>query len=304
MKKLAVALFVALLGLAFTAPAFALENKFGGYYRIRMFNNTDFSGVDGGGQDVQQADTRTRLYYTAIINDNLKFVNKFEMDAVWGGEEDTDVDNDGSATADDVTTQSYGDIGADGVSVEVKNTYLDFTYGPANVKMGTHGGTIQRGFIFADDFSGITFSTGAFTGLYAKVEENGDSTSDDSQMYHANYAFKMGDTTVTPNLTYYDINDLDNDASAETDDSLIYFGLDVDGAAAGFDYWATFIYNSGELEDNDVGGYLFAFGGSMGLNDMTSIHGQFFTATGDESGNTGDLDAFQTAPGNSYYWSE
>lgn len=284
MKKLAVALFVALIGFAFTAPAFAVENTFGGYWRVRMFKNKDFSGRESdSSKDLQVADTRTRLYYTAKINDDLKFVNKFEMDADWGDK------------------SSYGDIGADSVSVEVKNSYVDFNYLGANWKMGTQGGVIQRGFILDDDFSGITMSAGGFTGLYAKVEENGDSVSDDVQAYHARYAFKLGNAMVVPNLTYTD--GVSGDSKGTSEDNMWYLGLDVDGAAGACDYWATLIYNGGEVSDDDVSAFLFALGGSVALNKEFSLHGEFFHATGDDD-NDGDRDDFQAFDGASYYWSE
>jgi hypothetical protein len=281
MKKLAVALFVALLGFAFAAPAFALDNQFGGYWRVRMYNNTDFDGNgdtrgNASVDELQLTDTRTRLYYTAVLNDNLKFVNKFEMDATWGD------------------SSSYGDIGADAVKVEVKNSYVDFNLGMANVKIGTQGAAIHRGFIFDDDFSGIVASANGFTGLYAKVEENGDGAGDDVQMYHVNYAVGLNDLTVTPTFTYVD-GDLDN--------KLWYLGLDLDGSAGGVSYWATFIYNGGDIADYDVDAWLIGAGASVALSDMASVHGEFFHATGQDDGD--DITAFNViGTGQSYYWSE
>jgi hypothetical protein len=83
MKKFSILALAALMVIALTVPATALENEFGGYWRTRMYQDGDFGG-DGGNDGYRRVDTRTRLYYTAKINDNLKFVNKFEMDAVWG----------------------------------------------------------------------------------------------------------------------------------------------------------------------------------------------------------------------------
>lgn len=279
MKKLAVALFVALLGFAFTAPAFALENQFGGYWRVRMFNNTDFDGEDVSSDgDIQKADTRTRLYYTAKLNDNLKFVNKFEMDATWG-----------------TGGKSYGDIGADGVAVEVKNSYIEANLGSTTVKLGTQGATIQRGFIFSDDFSGLVVANGGFAFLYAKVTEGGENMSDDASLYHANYTFDMGDLKVKPNVTYADM---------ANDDNIWHLGVDLDGNAGGFGYWATAIYNGGELGDADVSAFLIGAGVDVAISDMASIHGQIFHATGDEDAADDDAEAFITAGGESYYWAE
>ncbi len=135
MKKLLVFSMAAMLVAAFCLPASALENVFGGYWRTRGFTQNNFDGQDTETQDLSRVDTRTRLYYDAILNDNLKFVNKFEFNAVWG---------DGG----------YGDIGTDGLDVLVKHSYADFNTGPVNHKLGAQGAVFQRGFVFDDDFAG------------------------------------------------------------------------------------------------------------------------------------------------------
>ena len=50
MKKFAVLALAALLVVAFTVPASALENIFGGYWRTRMFIKKNF---DGDGHDTK-----------------------------------------------------------------------------------------------------------------------------------------------------------------------------------------------------------------------------------------------------------
>jgi len=287
MKKLTVVLFVALLGLALAVPASALEHEFGGYWRVRMYHTSGFSGQDdydentpGYDEDLdgkQLADTRTRLYYTAIINENLKFVNKFEMDAVWGD------------------SSSYGDIGADAVAVEVKNTYVDFNYGPANIQLGTQGQVIHRGLMFDDDFSGVTFGVAGLTGMYMKVEENGNSSGDDDQVYHLNYAIGSDTFKITPNLTYDD---------QPGGDSMWFAGLDVDGNAGALGYWGTFIYQGGEQGDDDRSAYLVDVGVTLAVTDAFEINVEGFYATGDDDATDGDLNAFESIPGRSYYWSE
>ncbi len=48
-----------------------------------------------------------------------------------------------------------GDLAADGKgNFRIKNSYVDFTLGKVNTKVGIQGATIARGFVFADDFSG------------------------------------------------------------------------------------------------------------------------------------------------------
>ena len=84
MKKFAILALAAVMVIALTVPAAALENEFGGYWRTRLFTDGHFNGENNDDTNYRRVDTRTRLYYTAKINDNLKFVNKFEIDAVWG----------------------------------------------------------------------------------------------------------------------------------------------------------------------------------------------------------------------------
>ena len=61
MRKLLVLGLAALLVVAFTLPASALENKFGGYWRTRFFSQNDFAGdsnaalgLDSEDQDLQR----------------------------------------------------------------------------------------------------------------------------------------------------------------------------------------------------------------------------------------------------------
>jgi hypothetical protein len=132
MKKYFVFAVAVLLVFAFTLPAAAVEHQFGGYWRTRFFTEQNWNGEDLAQlNDTQEVDTRTRLYYTAVLNDNLKLVNKFEMDARWG-----------------VGGVSYGDIGADGVEVEVKNSYADFNISDWNFKVGVQGINLGRGLFF------------------------------------------------------------------------------------------------------------------------------------------------------------
>ena len=290
MKKLLVAVVVALIGWGGTVPSFAFENQFGGAWSLSMYRQGDFDGDAASTydeDDVAQADSQTRIYYTAIINENLKFVNKFEVDILWGGQ-DTPGTND-----------SAGDIGADGISVEVKNSYVDFTMGSVNTKIGTQAATIHRGFVFDDDFSGIIVTTGMVTGLYAKIVEGGDGMGDDQALYHLSASYELGNVTLVPALTYIDLDE---------DRNLYFLGLDVDVTFDKGSLWGTFIYNGGDLGGNvDLSAWLAAAGFDMTVTGMFSFHGQAFYATGDDDDT--DANDFGASTsfgwyGQSYYWAE
>jgi hypothetical protein len=323
---------------AFTLPASALENKFGGYWRTRFVSQNDFRGesnsalgIDSEDQDLQQVDTRTRLYYTAILNENLKFINKFEFDATWGAP--------GGRFGD------YGDYGADAVAIEVKETYVDFNWGPTRWKIGTHDTLIARGFIFADEFSGVTLSYATegmnLIGEWIKGFEGAqgvggkDNNDFDVDVYGANPVFTFGESfSLNPFIYYLYADDSFFGGAAGAVSTLGYNLVNVGapfvaeeagiywiGANADFtlgpaSLWATGIYLGGELEndatfaptgqDYDVSAYLVAFGASMPLGPV-GLHGQFFWASGDEKADD-DLEAFFGLGGGgvgwAYYWSE
>jgi hypothetical protein len=315
MKKFAIISLAALLVVAFTMPAAAFENIFGGYWRTRAYHNEDFNGRDDNDNapdgDRSLVDTRTRLYYTAKFSDNFKFVNKFEMDATWG----------------DADSSGYGDIGADGISVEVKNSYVDFDMGALNSKIGVQGFVLARGFIADDDFSGIveTYSNDAMSlsGYWLKAYEGGDEqNTQDVDIYGAVADFKIGDAVnLKPYVNYWYSDNLDGYAASgrtnfpsfnsTVDEFQAYFvGLDADITLDMASFWLTGIYEGGKINltaadggDQDIQGYLVA--GGAGFNfGPADIHAEAFYASGDDDPADGDLDAFFVPEGQSYYWSE
>lgn len=327
MKKMLVAAIIAVVGMAFTAPAFAVEHEFGGYWRTRAFSYNNFTGEDKTeAYDYQAVDTRTRLYYTAVLNDYLKFVNKFEFDADWGD-------------------SGYGDIGTDGKgAVEVKNSYADFTMGSVNAKVGAHALELSRGFLFADDMMGatITFQGNGFAIPFVWVKPydggNGKDANDDDVDYYAIApSFTAGSVVINPvvmyatsdNITAWDpkVNALTSgvdysfNSSAPKlstlgafDDMDVYFlGLNLDATLGAAKVWFTGLYEDGSIDmvgggDLDVSAYIVALGASMNVG-MADVHGQAFYASGDDDATDSDLDAFWVPSqgawyGQSYYWAE
>jgi len=302
MKKFFILMLAGAMVLAITVPASAVENIFGGYWRVRAFTQQRFSGEDAtDAQNLTRTDTRTRLYYTAKFSDNFKFVNKFEFDAVFG-------DN------------GYGDIGADGVAVEVKNTYADFTLGPVRTTLGVQGYVIARGFVFDDDFAGAVVrwnsDWGTIPFIWIKPEEGGaglDANDLDVDVYGINPSFKLSDAiTVNPFFVLWYSENASAFNAAVGDISLVYLGADVKIAMDPVSLWLTGIYNAGDY-DSIVGGvtssidrnaYLIAGGASTSVGAV-GIHSKAFYASGDEDGLTdGDDEAFDVFGGDSYYWAE
>ena len=61
---------------------------------------------------------------------------------------------------------NWGDAGADGVAIEIKNSYADFNVGPVNFLVGAHIITLARGFISDDDASDMNAIWKVNDGLY------------------------------------------------------------------------------------------------------------------------------------------
>ena len=305
MKKIFLISLALILVGAWVLPVSAIEHEFGGYWRMRAYHLNNFSGDDTGDQDLQQADTRARLYYTAVFNDDLKFVSKFEMDAYFGDDE-------------------RGDIGADGQNFEVKNSYIDFSQGDFNLKLGTQGRAVARGFILDDDFSGAVvtyqrddlkipfFWVKAYEGF--QEDEEGDTQTEnhyDVDYYGVDPTFTLGDIEVNPVAMV--ITSGDGGEWASTSDfgelDLYYLGASVDYAIDMFSVWFTGLYQTGTVEDEvseddiDVSAYLAAVGGTVNM-DGFSVHGEAFYASGDDDGDDDDIKGFFVPKGQSYYWAE
>jgi hypothetical protein len=274
-------------GIAATAASAAVESGFGGYWRTRFIFEDNFNGKDTSKEPY--VDTRTRLFYTAKFNDDFKFVNKFEVNTGWGD-------------------KNGGDVGADGKgNWRIKNTYADFNMGSVNAKVGIQAATVARGFIFDDDFAGVmvTPKIGNISvplvwinsaNEEAEVFDGSAIPAFDEDLFAALVSVKINDAmTVTPYVVWHAVR------SSETveDSDNFYLGVDADLKFGSVSVWGTGIYNGGDYNGDDNMGFLAAAGADAGI-----VHGQAFYATGDDDATDGDNDAFISAPGSSYYWSE
>jgi hypothetical protein len=306
MKKLGIFALAALLVVMFTLPAMAVEHQFGGYWRTRFYTDRNFTGEDDTeAADISQTDTRTRLYYTAVLNDNLKLVNKFEFDAVWG------------------PNTSYGDVGADAVAVEVKNSYAEFKMGNWLNRVGTQGLALARGFLFDNDGTGFlaiylgeTFTVPL---LWLKADEGGagqDMNEGDVDAYVILPTFHLSETMkINPYILYIMSEDASKSSHLSTSalagiEELQFWniGVDFDMATDAFSLWLTGIFQGGEADlvgggSLDISTYLFAIGAS-GQVGPAGLHGQFVYASGDDDLTDTDVEAFMDTGGASYYWSE
>jgi hypothetical protein len=315
MKKLVVVALATMLVAVFTLPAAAVDSQFGGYFRSRMWTAQNFSGEDKSETwDVSAADLRTRLYYTAVFHENLKFVNKFEFDATYGS-------NVGSRAAGAPGNKGYGTLSADGANIEIKNSYIDFNpVAPLNIKLGTMGVVLSRGFLFDDDFSGaiVSYNGEGFSipFIWMKANEGGqgmDAGDFDVDIYALSPSFTVAGITLNPVGAYITSDDVSlsglgiPDVTGAKELDMWYAGLNVDAKFNALSLWFTGLYQGGDVDTaanvtKDFAAYLAALGGTFGMN-WGDIHGQAFYASGDDDPKDNDIERF-FAIGQSYYWSE
>ena len=299
MKKLLTGLLAVGLVLALSLPAAAVDSEFGGYWRTRAFMQKDFTGSDSGAKDLQQVDTRTRLFYTAVFNEDMKFVNAFEFNTTWG---DT----------------TGGNIGTDGTTtLRIKHSYANFNLGQFNFLIGLQPRQLNRGFIFDDDFAGaaVTYKGEGFQipFIWMKAYEGGmgnDRNDNDVDYYALKPNFTLGNVSLTPTLVYIYSKDASRWSMTTGNKGVdVYFvGFDADAKfAGGSGAWFTGIYEGGSADlltggSVDVKAYLLAVGAAAVMGPL-DVHVHAFYATGDDTG-TSDAEAFYVPRGQSYYWAE
>ncbi len=317
MKKFLTIALVALVGVIFSLPAFALEHEFSGAWYTKGYMLRDFTGSDskteifpGTGTVMDEALDRTSVYtdteigYTAVINDNLKFVNLFEFEAEWG------------------TDDTYGAIGDDGMANEadmkVRHSYVDFTLDAFNFKVGAQPAVLARGFLFDDNFAGLvaTYNGTDYSVpfYWMKSYEGGhgkDRNDFDVDYYAVTPSFSPSETlTVNPYLLYITSEDASEEPSgifsAYENLDAFYIGIDVDAKFNAADLWLTAVYQGGDADlsaggSEDFKAWLAAIGASVDLGSA-DVHGQIFYATGDDDPTDDDIETFIGPEGQSYLW--
>lgn len=281
MKKIIAAAAGLMMVGVMASSASAVESQFGGYWRTRAFSAIDFDN-DSGTQS--RVDTRTRLYYTAVFNEDFKFVNKFEFNTTWGD-------------------ANGGDVGTDGVGhFRVKHSYIDVAAGATRWTVGMQGAVIGRGFIFDDDAAGAIgyFEAGNSTipVAWLSVREK-EAVGFEGDIYATMPVIKLSDsTTINPYLVYGKGDGVITKTNADENLEGWYAGIDFDMNTDAFGGWGTFIYQFGEVNDVDISAFLLAGGITAG-----PVNAQAFYATGQDA-NATDVEAFAAPAGTYYNWAE
>ncbi len=295
MKKLFVLALAVVMSAAFSLPASALENKFGGFMENNFNTYKSLNYRDTGSKDYSTARSRTRLYYTAIIHENLSFINQFEMDTEWGQQD------------------SYGDLGADGINIEVKRSYLDFKAFQSRFEVGTQNFNILRGLLVNDDASGIKYSyrgadnfipafwwfrlnSGDKSGPYQPPTSTTPNNGEDTDHYTALVNIKMNNMQIVPSVGYLVANSGGYAGGSSTfaapgtfgDPLKIYIlGVDFNMKMDMFDIVAAAGYQGGEVNSStDIGAYMFNLQAAFKMGKFT-VRGEFLYTSGEEVNSLG-----------------
>jgi hypothetical protein len=302
MKKFLLCLVVLIAVASLVAPAFAVESKFAGSFRVRYDSNDNMAnGNDDIDDNRNFADQRLRLYYYAVASENLRFVYKMEVgDMTWG-----------QNVPGSVGKGQGGGQGLDGVNVETKNAYVDFTLNPVRIQLGGQGVTLHQGWWLDDDFAAARFDM-SFDAvsvlLYYAQHTNTDVTSVNDDIW--NTGLSVGYTAETFNLRG-SLGWQRNQQPAGIDKDNLYI-LMAD-AGFNFDWWSAFIlggvnfgskeYNTSGMNDQDYKGYLVDGGVDFNFDPFT-LAVEAFYVSGDDDANDGDIESFTYFAGRSHYWAE
>jgi hypothetical protein len=332
MKKFIILGFAALLVFAFTVPAAAVEHELGGYWRTRAFMQRNFAGFDAqtkgtANADTGRIDTRTRIFWTAKVNDSLKLVTAFEMNAVYGTQDTTFTPAVGTATD---LENSYGDFGADGVAVAVKTSYVEFNWLSSIWRIGVQPWLLNKGFQSDLDAPGLLWmyprGDHIYGAGYVRVFEGGTGykmDENDIEFFAIFGVFSLAEgMTIQPWATYAFSDSGGNiwrNASGVMGPPLTASLSDggINAWRLGFDYnwntdmyglWVNGVYLGGSLGkqanvDWDLGAYYLALGGHWNLG-AGDIHTEIFYASGDDNATDNDWEEFAVFEGQSHYWAE
>uniref|UniRef100_A0A831ZZX9 Alginate export domain-containing protein n=1 Tax=Desulfacinum infernum TaxID=35837 RepID=A0A831ZZX9_9BACT len=326
MKKNWIVCVAVLAAVALAMPAFAVDFKYGGLYRLRWQSNdnvADGQDKDNGGFDDNGNwfDQRLRMLFTFVASENLQLVTHWEADTLWGRE------------SPGAGRHGGGDIGADATNLEMKNVYLEFNVPNTamRAKLGVQGASFLKGWMFADDFSGAVVSTKldpvkVTLGYVAAQNTDVTTTNENVDDFFLSLDYANGPFTASlvgwyqyahdTNLsTYPDMSTgtIVSNATAVQDNNLFNLGLSLGYKTNMMVLGLTGIKNFGSYDlvggdSQDYTGWMLEGTADFMWNAFTFHLGAFYT-TGDDDNearfdNAKDYDSFAYARGASYYWSE
>uniref|UniRef100_B8DRE7 Porin n=1 Tax=Nitratidesulfovibrio vulgaris (strain DSM 19637 / Miyazaki F) TaxID=883 RepID=B8DRE7_NITV9 len=204
MKRIVTLMLAAMLVLGSVAGASAADIKVKGQwdFAFQWLDNTDFQDgdQDGNSEDDFGALQRLRTQIDIIASENLRGVVFFEIgDTIWGRAGSTD---------------QGGALGADGRTVEVKRSYIDWTVPNTDlmVRMGIQGlalpGVVAGSPVLDDDVAALTLSYKfndmvSLTGFWARPYDTssgdtGNTKNDEMDLFGAILPISLDGAKITP----------------------------------------------------------------------------------------------------------
>jgi hypothetical protein len=306
MKRLLIVLIALVAIFALVLPASAAELKFGGLFAQKVYStNNQHDGNDKNDDNTNWFYTRMRLYFDAVASENLKAVSKFEIDDFWGNGRLGSLSADGSSNNQ-----------PDNNGMEIKNAYLDFIVPDTalNIKLGVIGAKLDKpGLVFNDDTSGIfaayKYADWYFAALYSRLGDNNDigptstitptDASDDVDIWAFAVNYNMEGVFTAFNFAWVNNDDqFGGTANPGNSFDLYVMSVDADYSTDMFSAYFDAALNSGKnkqlASSSDFKGYALMGGGTFNVDDMITVGGDIYYATGDKIGNN-DTKAFVTA---------
>jgi hypothetical protein len=202
----------------------------------------------------------------------------------------------------------FGDLGADGVQVEIKRSYLDFELAQLRFEVGVQNFNIHRGLVMNDDAAGVKVSYRGIKNvipalwwfrLYDGDKEATNSGADVDQ-YTALVNIKAGDMQIVPTISYLTANNGSYYATAGEPMNVYFAGVDFNMKAKSFDIEFSGIYEGGSIDDTtDISAY--GLWGKVGFNlGKFGIRLAALYTTGEEATASGDYDGFWYPEQNSW----
>jgi hypothetical protein len=270
---------------------------------------------------VSWIDYRARIKFDLIASEDLKGTIYFEMDDYWGG-------------------LAEGDLGADGVAVEVKNAFVSFnvpflTDYAARANVGIQGWYLGGEFGVDDDASGVQvdFKVGGadmrlayFKETEGEVAADRLHSADDASHYGARVRIPMGDFVPWAWFDYAKYNrgswtDLDNDfgiGGSSESGAMYWIGGGLDGKIGPVAFKSEITYSGGSIDyvtpvaapigpgtidEEEYGGFVIWVKGEMPVSNFSVGAEVMYTSELDvtDLGTKGEWDTYLNHPGRGSY---
>ncbi len=269
MRKYFWLMLIALLTVAFSATAYAVDLKASGMFRVDsdLFRNVAapkkgiYGPIDsdfrpGGGafdRDAAYMSSRARLKFDMVADKNLSGTVYLEMDSSTWGDKSGDRNRMGFWTADRA-------------AVEVKNAYINFGlpyFGipvPMTVRAGIQGLSLRSGLFYSADGAGVTLGMKPdpmnIQLYWFKPYEGNTATADDADIYAMHASVKIDKMTIGGwgaflNMNAYPIPTAvpayGTDAAANRAD-MYWLGAYGEGKLGPANFKLDFAYDTGTVE--------------------------------------------------------